>query len=95
MTSEITSGFSITASCVVAEPIVELKHSETLNEIVSIDIFEMNLGKNIFAEQKLQEADLEKKAMQTRLEARRLEAVALEQENKAKVEEALSRIANF
>ena len=51
--------------------------------------------KNIFAEQKLQEADLEKKAMQTRLEARRLEAVALEQENKAKVEEALSRIANF
>ena len=65
---------------------------ETAYQIVSIDIFEMNLGKNIFAEQKLQEADLEKKAMQTRLEARRLEAVALEQENKAKVEEMKAKM---
>lgn len=61
--------------------------SETAFEIVSIDIFDMKLGKNIIAEQKLEEAELEKKSMQNRLEARRLEAVALEQENKAKVQE--------
>jgi len=66
---------------------------ETAYQIVSIDIYEMDLGKNIFAEQKLQEADLEKKAMQTRLEARRLEAVALEQENKAKVQEMKAKVA--
>lgn len=61
--------------------------SETAYEIVSIDIFDMKLGKNILAEQRLEEAELEKKSMQNRLEARRLEAVALEQENKAKVQE--------
>ena len=65
---------------------------ETAYQIVSIDIFDMQLGKNIFAEQRLQEADLEKKAMQTRLEARRLEAVALEQENKAKVQEMKAKM---
>ena len=65
---------------------------ETAYQIVSIDIYEMTLGKNIFAEQRMQEAELEKKAMQTRLEARRLEAVALEQENKAKVQEMKAKM---
>ena len=66
--------------------------SETAYQIVSIDIFEINLGKNIFAEQRLLDADIEKKAMQTKLEARRLEAVALEQENKAKVQEMKAKM---
>lgn len=65
---------------------------ETAYQIMSIDIFDISLGKNIFAEQRLQEAELEKKAMQTRLEARRLEAVALEQENKAKVQEMKAKM---
>lgn len=65
---------------------------ETAYQIMSIDIFDISLGKNIFAEQRLQEAELEKKAMQTRLEARRLEAVALEQENKAKVQEMKAKV---
>lgn len=60
---------------------------ETAFQIVSIDIFEMKLGKNLLAEQQLEQAEIEKKAMQTKMEARRLEAVALEQENKAKLQE--------
>lgn len=66
--------------------------NETAYQILSLDIFEMNLGKNILSEQQLEQAELEKKAMQTRLEARRLEAVALEQENKAKVQEMKAKM---
>ena len=66
--------------------------TDTAYQIVSIDIFEMKLGKNVFAEQRLQDADLEKKAMQTKMEARRLEAVALEQENKAKVQAMKAKV---
>lgn len=60
---------------------------ETAFEILSVDIFDMKLGKNILTEQKLEEVELQKKSMQSKLETRRLEAVALEQENKAKIQE--------
>ena len=60
---------------------------ETAYEILSLDIFDIKLGKNIFSERELERVDLDKKTMQNNLEKRRLEAVALEQENKAKVQE--------
>ena len=60
---------------------------ETAYEIISIDMYDIKAGKNIALEQQLAQADLERKTMENRLEARRLEALALEQENKAKVQE--------
>lgn len=60
---------------------------ETAFEILSLDIFDIKLGENIFTKRELERVDLNKKNMQIDLEKRRLEAVALEQENKAKVQE--------
>jgi len=60
----------------------------TAYEILSIDIFELKVGKNYAIQKKLEEAELEKKRTETKLEERRLIALALEQENKAKIEEA-------
>ena len=61
--------------------------AETAFEIVSLDIFELTLGENLYSKQKAEQVEIDKKETQNRLEKRRLEAVALEQENKAKVQE--------
>ena len=60
----------------------------TAYEIISVDIYKLTVGKNYDIVKKMEEVDLEKKKSQTKLEERRLIAVALEQENKAKIEEA-------
>lgn len=63
----------------------------TAYEILSIDIFDITIGKNIAVQLKLEQGEIEKKKNQAKLEERRLEAVALEQENKAKLQEAKIR----
>lgn len=60
---------------------------ETAYEILSIDIFDISLGENIYTKEIAEQVELEKKETHNKLEKRRLEAVALEQENKAKVQE--------
>ena len=60
---------------------------ETAYEIKSLDIFDITLGENIYTKELTEQVELEKKETQNKLEKRRLEAVALEQENKAKVQE--------
>lgn len=58
--------------------------SSTAFLILSIDIVEMNLGKNIGAELRTQRAQSDKEIAQAEAEKRRAMAVALEQENIAK-----------
>jgi uncharacterized protein YqfA (UPF0365 family) len=58
--------------------------SSTAFLILSIDIVEMNLGKNIGAELRTQRAQSDKEIAQAEAEKRRAMAVALEQENSAK-----------
>ena len=65
---------------------------ETAYEIISIDIFEIKMGKNYASEKRLEQVELDRKKMANRLEERRLEAVALEQENKAKVQEMKAKV---
>lgn len=62
--------------------------SGTAYEIMSIDIFELSVGKDYDMQRKMEQAELDKKHTQIKMEERRLAAVALEQENKAKIEEA-------
>lgn len=65
---------------------------ETSYEIMSIDIFELSIGKNISAERKMEQAEIDRKKMANKLEERRLEAIALEQENKAKIQENKAKV---
>ena len=64
---------------------------ETAYQILSIDIFDISIGKNIAVQLQLEQAEIEKKANQSRIEEKRLEAVVLEQQNKAKIQEAKIR----
>ena len=59
----------------------------TAFEILSIDIADVDVGKNIGADLQTHQADADKRVAQARAEERRAMAVALEQEMKAKVEE--------
>ena len=61
--------------------------SGTAFEILSIDIADVDVGKNIGADLQTHQADADKQVAQARAEARRAMAVAKEQEMKAKVEE--------
>lgn len=60
----------------------------TAYEILSIDIADIDIGKNIGAELQTDQAEADKKIAQARAEERRAMAVALEQEMKAKAQEA-------
>ena len=64
---------------------------ETAYEILSIDIFDITIGKNIAVQLQLEQAEIDKKASQAKIEERRMEAVVLEQQNKAKIQEAKIR----
>ncbi len=64
---------------------------ETAYQILSIDIFDISIGKNIAVQLQLEQAEIDKKANQSRIEEKRLEAVVLEQQNKAKIQEAKIR----
>ena len=61
--------------------------SGTAFEILSIDIADVDVGKNIGADLQTHQADADKRVAQARAEERRAMAVAQEQEMKAKVEE--------
>ncbi len=61
--------------------------SGTAFEILSIDIADVDVGKNIGADLQTHQADADKRVAQARAEERRAMAVAQEQEMKARVEE--------
>jgi len=64
----------------------------TAFEILSIDIADVDVGKNIGAELQTDQAEADKRIAQARAEERRAMAVALEQENRARVEEARAKL---
>jgi uncharacterized protein YqfA (UPF0365 family) len=64
----------------------------TAFEILSIDIADVDGGKNIGAELQTDQAEADKRIAQAKAEERRAMAVALEQENRARVEEARARV---
>lgn len=64
----------------------------TAFEILSIDIADIDVGKNIGAILQMDQAEADKNIAQARAEERRAMAVALEQENKAKAQEARAKV---
>ncbi len=66
--------------------------SGTAFEILSIDIADVDVGKNIGAELQMDQAEADKKIAQAKAEERRAMAVALEQEMKAKAQEARAKV---
>jgi len=64
----------------------------TAFEILSIDIADIDIGKNIGAVLQMDQADADKNIAQARAEERRAMAVALEQEMKAKPQEARAKV---
>jgi uncharacterized protein YqfA (UPF0365 family) len=66
--------------------------SGTAFEILSIDIADVDVGKNIGAELQMAQANADKNIAQAKAEERRSLAVALEQENKAKAQDARAKV---
>lgn len=66
--------------------------SGTAFEILSIDIADVDIGKNIGAHLQTEQAEADKKIAQAKAEERRAMAVALEQEMKARVEEMRAKV---
>ena len=66
--------------------------SGTAFEILSIDIADIDIGKNIGAELQIDQANADKNIAQAKAEERRAMAVAVEQEMKAKAQEARSKV---
>jgi uncharacterized protein YqfA (UPF0365 family) len=64
----------------------------TAFEILSIDIADIDVGANIGAKLQIEQAEADKNIAQARAEGRRAQAVALEQENRAKLEEMRARL---
>ncbi|EOR23653.1 flotillin-like protein FloA [Cytobacillus oceanisediminis] len=64
----------------------------TAFEILSIDIADVDIGKNIGAELQTEQAEADKKIAQAKAEERRAMAVAQEQEMKAKVQEMRAKV---
>ncbi len=64
----------------------------TAFEILSIDIADVDVGKNIGAELETDRAEADKKIAQARAEERRAMAIAAEQEMKAKVQEMRAKV---
>ncbi|KMY43718.1 hypothetical protein AC622_05225 [Bacillus sp. FJAT-27916] len=64
----------------------------TAFEILSIDIADVDIGKNIGAELQTEQAEADKKIAQAKAEERRAMAIAQEQEMKAKVEEMKAKV---
>tara|TARA_B100001079_G_scaffold95229_2_gene81624 strand:- start:234 stop:1223 length:990 start_codon:yes stop_codon:yes gene_type:complete len=64
----------------------------TAFEILSIDIADVNVGKNIGASLQTDQAEADLQVAKARAETRRAMAVALEQEMKAKVEEMQAKV---
>jgi uncharacterized protein YqfA (UPF0365 family) len=66
--------------------------SGTAFEILSIDIADVDVGKNIGAELQTDQAEADKRIAQAKAEERRALAVAQEQEQKAKVQEMRAKV---
>jgi len=66
--------------------------SGTAFEILSIDIADIDIGKNIGAVLQMDQANADKNVAQAKAEQRRAMAVALEQEMKAKAQEARANV---
>ncbi|MBL4656160.1 MAG: hypothetical protein COC01_03820 [Bacteroidetes bacterium] len=66
--------------------------SGTAFEILSIDIADVDIGKNIGAILQTDQAEADKKIAQAKAEERRAMAVAVEQEMKAKAQEARAKV---
>jgi uncharacterized protein YqfA (UPF0365 family) len=66
--------------------------SGTAFEILSIDIADVNVGRNIGAELQTDQAEADKRVAQAKAEERRAMAVAVEQENRARVEEMRAKV---
>ena len=66
--------------------------SGTAFEILSIDIADIDIGKNIGAVLQMDQANADKNIAQARAEERRAMAVAMEQEMKAKAQEARAKV---
>jgi len=66
--------------------------SGTAFEILSIDIADIDIGRNIGAALQMDQANADKNIAQARAEERRAMAVALEQEMKAKAQEARAKV---
>ncbi|MCP3967111.1 MAG: flotillin-like protein FloA [Lentisphaerae bacterium] len=66
--------------------------SGTAYEILSIDIADVNIGKNIGAQLQTDQANADKNIAQAKAEERRAMAVAKEQEMKAKISEMRSKL---
>ncbi|GIV33145.1 MAG: UPF0365 protein [Chitinophagales bacterium] len=66
--------------------------SGTAFEILSIDIADIDVGKNIGAVLQMDQANADKNIAQAKAEERRAMAVALEQEMKAKAQEARAKV---
>lgn len=64
----------------------------TAYEILSIDIADVDVGKNIGAELQTDQAEADKRIAQAKAEERRAMAVAAEQEMRARVEEMRARV---
>ncbi len=64
----------------------------TAFEILSIDIADIDVGKNIGAQLQIDQADADKNIAQAKAEERRAMAIASEQEMKAKAQEARAKV---
>ena len=64
----------------------------TAFEILSIDIADIDVGKNIGAQLQMDQAEADKNIAQAKAEERRAMAVALEQEMRAKAQEARAKV---
>ncbi len=66
--------------------------SGTAFEILSIDIADIDIGRNIGAQLQIEQAEADKQIAQAKAEERRASAIALEQEMKAHVQEMRARV---
>ena len=66
--------------------------SGTAYEILSIDIADIDVGRNIGAQLQMDQAEADKRIAEAKAEERRAMAVALEQEMKAKAQEARAKV---
>ena len=80
---EIVSDPSIISKTILADHL----DKNTAYEILSIDICDIDVGGNLGAKLKIEEAESKKKIAQAAAEERKAQAVALEQEMKAKTQE--------
>ncbi len=81
--TDIVSNPSVISKTILAEHL----DKNTAYEILSIDICDVDIGENIGAKLKIEDAEAKKRISQAAAEERKAQAVALEQEMKAKTQE--------